>query len=209
MARPSVNLLVNNSANDVVCSNPAGDSNYILFAAGDYLTWRDTQQLDDDSMTAGSYPVLIPESGEDDAPKMFLGDVSEGKFKQIVNAGNASASRYVLAAYFTCEPVTIPRLEAWDDLTHTTAASRPLGNGTPADSCFRAIATTDAAPSVDWVGTPIAGAANYVSLTSALWSGAKYLYWNMRMVVDDSMLAWATEDWLNSDLVLALHFTYN
>ena len=216
MARPSVNILFNTSVNDAACTNPAGDSNFTLLGSGDYIVWKDAQQMGGDLLSGVSYPTIIPESGDSEANKMFLMDYSAGDYKHIALAGSTNDgglggnNRYVCAAYFGGATVTIPYLEAYDDNTHETWASKPLGDGTPANSCFKAIKTTDAVPgSATWDGTPLAGTASRIALDIAAISTPKYLYWNMKEVLSDWMASWATTDWYNNDLVFAIHFTYN
>ena len=215
MSRPTVNILFNVSANDVVCSNPAGDSNFTLLGAGDYIVWRDSQQNGGDLLSGVSYPTIIPESGDLEASKMMLMDYSSGEYLHIAMAGTTAGSgggnkRYVCAAWFSGATVTIPYLEAYDDNTHETWASKPLGDGVPANSCFKAIATTNAVPgSNTWVGTPLAGTDSRIALDTGALVGVKYLYWNMRQVLSDWQAAWDTTDWYNNDLVFAIHFTYS
>jgi len=213
--RPSVNILFNVSTNDVVCSNPAGDSNFTLLGSGDYLAWRDAQQVTGNPLSGVSYPTIIPESGDAESNKLFLLDYSSGLYAQIPLAGTEDSDqggnkRYVCSAWFSGATVTIPYFEAYDDSGHSTWASKPLGDGVPANSCFKAIATTNAAPgSTTWAGTPLAGTDSRIALDTGALTGAKYLYWNMKQVLSDWMAAWDTTDWYNTDLVFAIHFTYN
>ena len=215
MAKPTVNILVNISGDDVACTNPAGDSNFVLLGLSDYLVWRDAQQMGGDDIAGVSYPVIIPESGTSEASKLFLADYSEEQYQQVILAGTSEASgggnnRYVCCAWFSGATTTEPYLEAYDDNTHATWASRPLGNGTPANSVFRAIKTTSAVPGSDtWSGTPLAGLDSRISLDTAALTGAKYLYWNIKHVLTSTMGVWAAADWYNSDLVFAVHFTYS
>jgi hypothetical protein len=215
MSRPTVNILFNVSANDVACTNPAGDSNFVLLGTGDSIVWRDTQQMGGDLLSGVSYPTIIPESGESEAPKMFLMDYSAGTYKQIIKAGTTAGNsggnfRYVCAAWFSGATITVPYLEAYDDNTHTTWVSSPLGGGTPANSVFRAITTTDAVPgSSTWTGTPLAGTDSRIALDPDPIAGVQYVYWNMKQILFDTMTGWSTGDWYNADLVFAIHFTYS
>lgn len=216
MSRPTVNILFNVSANDVVCTNPAGDSNFTLLGPGDYIVWRDAQQNEGDLLSGVSYPTIIPESGDSEANKMFLMDFSSGTYKHIQKAGSGDNGglggnyRYVCAAWFSGATVTIPYLEAYDDDTHGTWESKPLGDGVPANSCFKAICTTNGLPgSATWAGTPLAGMDSRIALDTGALVGAKYLYWNMKQVLSDWMVAWPTADWYSNDLVFAIHFTYS
>lgn len=215
MSRPAVNLLFNIGSVDVACTNPAGDSNFLKMDAGDYLVWRDSQQNGGDLLSGASYPTLIPETSSIEAPKMFLADYSSGEYEHIVLAGTEDGSsggnyRYVCCAWFSGATATIPYLEAYDDTDHDSWASKPLGDGTPANSCFLAICTTNASPgSAAWVGTALAGTASRVALDTAALTGAKYLYWNMKQLLTSTMATWSTADWYNNDIVFAIHFTYS
>lgn len=215
MARPTVNILVNISANDEACSNPAGDTNFLLLGAGDYLVWRDSQQMGNDLLSGVGYPVIIPESSTSEASKLFLADVSEGIYQQVILAGTTLADaggdkRYVCCAWFSDATATIPYLEAYDDDTHATWASKPLGDGTPANSLFKAITTTNGLPgSATWSGTPLAGTDSRIELDTGALAGATYLYWNIKHILDSAMSAWSAADWFNNDLVFSIHFTYS
>jgi hypothetical protein len=216
MSRPTVNILVNNSLNDTPCTNPAGDANFILLGLGDILTWRDSQQMDGDLLTGVGYPPIIPESDSKESEKLFLMDYSAGNYKQVklagttAGGGNGGNTRYPCAAWFSGATSTVPYLEIYDDDTHLTWASKPLGSGTPADSAFSAICTTNVAPgSSTWAGTPLAGTDSRIALDTAALSVSKYLYWNMKQILSSTMVSWDAADWYNADLVFSIHFTYS
>lgn len=216
MAKPSVNILVNESANDVVCSNPAGDSNFVLLGAGDKIAWRDDDQVNGDSLTGNSYPVVIPESGSNEADKTFLMDYSSQTYRQIGLAGTTAGgqsggnTQYVFAAYFGGATVTVPYLEAYDNNNHTTWGKQALGGGVAANSLFKAIATTNGAPgSTTWTGTPLAGTDSRIALDTGALGGAKFLYWNMKMLVPYTAANWTAAQRSDTDIVFAIHFTYS
>ena len=216
MARPTVNILLNISSNDAVCSNPAGDANFTLLGAGDFLVWRDAQQTSGDLLSGVSYPTVIPDTGDEEADKLFLMDSSSGLYLGIplagTSAGGASGgdTRYVCCAWFSDVTVTVPYLEAYDDNTHATWAGKPLGDGTPGDSCLKAISTTNATPgSATWDGTPLAGTDSRIALDTDPIGAAKYLYWNMKQILSDWMVNWSTSEWYNTSMVLSIHFTYS
>ena len=153
MSQPSVTLLVNISTNDVPCTNPAGDSNWLVYAPGDAITWHDIQRMHGDLLSdANRYPPIKPVSGSIEAPKTFLADASEGTYVQIPLAGSSAGgqsggnTRYVFAAYIGGPTSGIPTLEWWDTAAHTLAVSPYLGAGTPANSLIKGVATTNAAP---------------------------------------------------------------
>lgn len=215
MSRPSVNFLFNIGMIDTPCTNPAGDSRFLLLGAGDFLVWRDSQQIGGQALSGTSYPTIIPVSGNVDAPKMFIMDASEDIYQHIVLAGNSTSEsggnyRYVCSAWFSGPTATIPFLEAYDDASHSTWDSKPLGAGNASNSSFRAICTTNAVPGSDsWSGTPLAGLYSRIELDTAALSTSKYLYWNIRHVLSDWMESWSTVDWYNTSIVFSVHYTYS
>lgn len=216
MTKPSVNILVNTSANDVVCSNPAGDDNYLLVSSSDAITWRDTEQTHNDPITGTSYPVIIPTSGYQEAPKTFLKDDSAGALVQIPMAGTSDGqqlggnNRYVFAAFFTEPTTTIPYLRAYNNSSAVEYDHRLLGNGIASNSVFKAVATKNAAPgSAVWAGTPLAGADSQLALDTSYLSTSGYVYWNMKMVIPYTAAAWSSASWNNSSIVFVIHFTYS
>lgn len=215
MSRPSVNILFNTSGNDVACTNPAGDTNFEKLDSGDFIVWRDGQQNGGDLLSGASYPAVIPDSGSIEVAKMFLMNNTSGEYDHIQLAGTTEGgfsggdNRYVCAAWFSGETASAPYLEAYDDGTHETWESLPLGDGTPANSSFKAIATTNGDPGSDtWAGTPLAGEDSRIALDTGALSTSKYLYWNMKQILSSTMLTWDTAEWFNSNLVFAIHFTY-
>jgi hypothetical protein len=143
----------------------------------------------------------------DNSAGLYLGVPLAG-----TTAGGADGgdTQYVCCAWFSGVTVTVPYLEAYDDNTHATWASKPLGDGTPGNSCLKAITTTNAVPgSPTWDGTPLAGTDSRIALDTDPLAGAKYLYWNMKQILSDWMVNWSTADWYNTGLVLSIHFTYS
>lgn len=215
MARPTVSILFNISALDQVCTNPLGDDCFLLLGTGDSISWRDSQQMSGDDLNYAAYPTVIPESGEAEAPKLFVLDNSESMYQQVIlagtNQGNSGGNyRYVCAAYFSGPTLTVPYLEAYDDNTHETWENLPLGDGVAANSIIRAICTTDGSPGSDnWSGTPIAGTASRIALSTIPIGSAGYVYWNMKMMLSDAMLLWDEGQWMNTSMVLTIHFTYS
>lgn len=120
--------------------------------------------------------------------------------------GMGENKRYSFCFSFDGATATEPRLEAWDDDTHTTADMNVLGLGTPANSFLKAICTTAALPGALWTGTPIAGASNYVLLNAGLGalSVAKDLYVNMKIVIPTAYVTPAAETFVTS-----IRYTYS
>lgn len=216
MAKPSVTFMINKSTNDVACSNPAGDSNWIVLEAADKLCWRDSQQTDQDLLSGSSYPVVIPLAGSLEAPKTFLKDDSAGKYQQIPLAGTTTGgqaggnTRYVFAAYVGGTTATTPYLEAWDSEAWATSGSKALGNGTAMNSTIIGMATTNGAPgSATWSGTPLAGSGSRIALDTGAIGSAKYVYWNLKQVIPSTAISWSGTDWALTAMALALHYTYS
>lgn len=211
MSLPSVTVLANLSLNDVACTNPAGDSNWQALDSGDLITWRHSQQADEDAYSGVKYPVVRPSAGSLEAPKTFLVDTSEDKYLQVPLAGtsaggqNGGNTRYVFGAYVSGATAGIPYLEAWNTNAHALSDDPFLGGDTPANSLLRAIATTNGAPgSAAWSGTPLSGTSSRVALDTAALTGSKYLYWNAKMVVPSTF-----EAQQNLNCVLALRILYS
>jgi hypothetical protein len=218
MAKPNVTWLYNNTANDGAntgnASGGAGDasSNWVVLDLDDdQILFLDSQQTDGDDRAGAKYPVIIPSSGDLEAPKTFVDDLSADILDQVPLAGTTAGeqdggdTRYVFAIYFDGATAGIPTLEAWDDDTHATAEDDFLGGGTPADSTLLAIATTNGAPgSATWAGTPLSGDDSRVNLDTAALAGAKNLYFNIKQVLPDTFTPQS-----NADIVLTLRYLYS
>ena len=125
--------------------------------------------------------------------------------------GMGENKQYVFNFSFDGDTATEPRLEAWDDSTHTSIDAHVLGNGTPANSMLKAKATAYALPGAGWAGTPIAGVANYVLLNAGMGAielgtgeTSKELYANIKIVIPASYPTPAVETF-----VLTCRFTWN
>lgn len=197
MAQPNTYWLWNNTTTDEAnAGNATGGagattSNWVVVdLTNDALAFCSEQQTDADASTGTRYPVIIPSSGSNEAEKTFMKDNSAVVFDQVPLAGTTAGgqsggnTRYVFAIYFDGATAGIPYLEGWDDNTHATATHNFLGGGTPANSSIIGITTTNAVPgSATWTGTPLAGAADRLSLDSAALTVAKNLYFNLKQVV--------------------------
>lgn len=218
MAKPNTTWLYNNTANDGANSGNASggaggsDSNWVVIdLSNDKLMFLDSQQTDGDSNAGTKYPAIIPDASSIEVPKTFIDDDSASIFDQVPLAGTTAGgqsggnTRYVFAIYFDGATAGIPYLEAWDDNTHATCADDFLGDGTPANSTLRAVATTNAVPgSATWAGTPLAGTGSRISLDTAALVGAKNLYFNIKQVIASTFAPQS-----NSDIVLTLRFLYS
>ena len=216
MAKPSVTILFNLSANDVVCSAPTGDANFAVLDPLDSIAWRDSQQVDGDLTSGATYRCIIPAASSIEAPKTFVIDASEGEYVQVPLAGTTAGgqsggdTRYVMCAFFDGPTATIPYLEAYDSNTHLTTAGRILGYGTAGNSLIKAICTTNGAPgSATWTGTALCGTSSRVALDTDALATSKYLYWNWKMLIPSTALSWSSSDWANTSIVFPIHYTYS
>jgi len=219
MSKPNTTWLYNNTANDGENTGNAtggtggNSSNWVVIdLVNDALAWCSDQQNDGDSLTGTRYPVVIPDSGSNEAEKTFVMDDSAGVFDQVPLAGTTDGGqsggnkRYVFAIYFDGATAGVPYLEAWDDATHSSSSHNFLGGGTAANSSIRAIATTNASPGSDtWAGTPLAGTGSRIELDSGALSGAKNLYFNIKQVVTNGVHSPGS----TTDLVLTLRYLYS
>jgi len=218
MSLPNTYWLYNNTVNDGAntgnASGGAGDasSNWVVIdLTNDLILFLDDQQTDGDPDSGTKYPVIIPESGDLEAPKTFVDDDSAEIFDQVPLAGTTNGeqsggdTRYVFAIYFDGATAGVPTLEAWDDNTHDTADDDFLGGGTPANSTLFAITTTNGSPgSATWAGTPLSGTDSRIELDTAALSAAKNLYFNIKQVIPSTFTPQS-----DSDIVLTLRFLYS
>jgi len=212
MAIPNVTFLYNHSLNDVVNSGGAsGDGNWeVLDSVNDKISFQGTGTNDGDPNTSKSV-FVIPESSSKEIPDQFINDYSESEWAKVylggsdANQGGGGNNRYVYGVYIDGETSSAPALQAWDDDDHASYDLEVLGSGTPASSMVRAIATTNGAPGSEWAGTPLAGAgvSNSILLDIAALSGAKMLYWNMRLLIPYTANPLATFP------VLSVYFMYS
>ncbi len=218
MTQPNTYWLFNDTENDGVNSGNASggaggsSSNWVVMdLANDTLAWCSDQQTDGDALTGTRYPVIIPDSGSNEAEKTFVKDSSAAEYVQVPLAGTSAGgqsggdNRFVFAIYFDGPTAGVPYLEAWDDNTHATAENDFLGGGTPANSSIRAIATTNGAPgSATWTGTPLAGTASRIELDTTALTAARNLYFNIKLLVTNGVHSAGS----STSLVLTLRYLY-
>lgn len=218
MALPNTYWLFNNTVNDGAntgnASGGAGgsSSNWVVIdLTNDTIMFLDDQQNDGDLNSGTKYPLIVPNSGDLEAPKTFIDDDSAGIFDQVPLAGTTDGeqsggdTRYVFAVYFDGPTAGIPTLEAWNDNTHAAANKAFLGGGTPANSTLKVISTTNGAPgSATWAGTPLSGTDSRIELDTAALSAAKNLYFNIKQVVPSTFTPQQ-----DTDIVLTLRFLYS
>lgn len=216
--KPNVTFLWNNSSNDGAntggASGGAGgsSSNWVVMdTVNDALFFLDSQQLDGDSMSGATYPVIIPAAGSIEAPKTFVKDNSASVFDQVPLAGTSAGgqsggnTRYVFCVYFDGATAGIPYLEAWNSNAHAAANDDFLGGGTPANSTLMAIATTNGAPgSATWAGTPLSGTDSRIALDTGALGGAKALYFNCHQDIPSTFTPQS-----DTSIVLACRYLYS
>lgn len=211
MTAPQITILYNHSQNDVPnTGGSGGDSNWkVLNTVVDKITFMGNGISDGDS-NASKDIFLIPESGNQEPPKTFINDYSEGKWKRVwlagsnANQGGGGDYRYVFGAFFDGTTASVPILQAWDSTAHDTYNLEVLGSGTPDNSMLRAIATTHSSPGNEWAGTPLAGSgdSNSVALDNSAINFSKMVYWNLRLLVPH------TANPFSVGAVLSIYFTY-
>lgn len=141
----------------------AGDS--LIFSAGSAIV-ADGQPIPSQSDLNRAGTLLDPLVATIVA-HYFLADSSENELVEIHLAGNQN-KRYVFACSFDGPTASEPQLEAWDDSNLNSYLLGCLGNGTPANSWYKAKCTTSALPGAAWTGTPLAGsgASNIILLNN-------------------------------------------
>lgn len=120
----------------------------------------------------------------------LLYDISANELKEIHNAGNQN-KRYVFCFSFDGATASEPVLELWDDEDLDTVDLFSLGEGTPDNSWWKGVCTTDALPGADWMNDSgvidLAGSStgHFIELNngSGALSAAKDLYCNLGIVI--------------------------
>lgn len=202
MALPGVTWLFNTTAYDGAhtrtgsAGTGADNSYWFVFDPGeDKFIFTSDEQNNGDPTTGTIYPVPIPESGSLEAPKTFVWDNSATTLRQVPLAGtsngmqNGGDNQYVFCLYFSGSTESIPYLEAWDSLTHTTADCAFLNHS--GVSLLSAVATTNGSPGNSvWAGTALRGADSRILLdTAAVPGGGKPLYFNLRLSIPSTFTA--------------------
>lgn len=130
--------------------------------------------------------TVVSAVAEVEVDKCFLEDVSASILKEIHNWGSQN-KRYVFAFDFDGATASEPVLEIWDDDGLDTTDNYSLGDGTPADSWWFGVTTTDALPGASWAGTALAGSGAgrflYLNNGNGALVGADTLYCNLKIVI--------------------------
>jgi len=158
----------------------------LIFTAGN-ANVQDGQPLpsQDDLNRAG---VDISGGIEITISKYLVSDFSANLLKESNLMGDQD-TRYVMAFVFDGATTSEPVLEIWDNISLDTITSISLGAGTPANSWFKGVVTTNGLPGASWVGLPLAGSSvgNFLFLNdgsgNSPLSVADTLYCNLKVVI--------------------------
>lgn len=155
----------------------------IIFSAGsdvvaDGLVIPSSQQLNQ----AGVLITTI----DTEVAHYFLADDNDDELKEIHLAGSGNY-RYVFCFSFDGATASEPVLEIWDDSTLDTVTSYCLGEGTPSNSWFSGITTTDSLPGASWTGSKLAGSSDthflWLNNESGALTVATDLYCTLKVIV--------------------------
>jgi hypothetical protein len=182
-------------------------SDYLIWTAGDAIV-KDLMTHEPTASELNAAATVISDSADTTVALCLWMDYSHsigGSYYTHKVMGMSENKRYVFLFKFDGATAMEPRLEAWDDSDHDSSDKHVLGASTPANSMVKAVCTTDSLPGASWVGTAIAGAANYVLLNAGngALSVAKDLYANIKIVVP---MAYATP--AIETFVLTCRYTY-
>jgi hypothetical protein len=193
-----------------------------LDLANDYLIWTQGSDTVEDLMTAeptaselNEASTIIDDSSDTQVPLCLLMDYSHdvgGSYYTHEVKGMGDNKRYVFNFSFNGATATEPQLEAWDDDNHNTTDNHVLGDGTPADSFVKAVATTNSLPGASWAGTPIAGSDDILEMNDgngalaelATGETSHELYANIKIVIPAGYSEPAIETF-----VLTVRYTWN
>lgn len=182
------------------------DNDYLIWTAGDTVV-KDLMTHEPTANELNAAASIIDEIDPVTVALCLLMDYSHnvgGAYYTHKVMGMGENKRYVYCFDFDDDTATEPRLEAWDDDTHTTYNKHVLGVGTPANSFVKAICTTSTSPGAGWDGTALAGS-NIVLLNddNGALSGAGQLYANIKIVIPADYVTPAAETF-----VLTVRYTW-
>lgn len=190
-----------------------------LDLTNDYLIWsedlEDLMTHEPTSDELNEHAVIIDDDANKTVPECLVMDYSHdvgGAYYTHLVKGMGENKRYVFGFSFDGATANEPRLEAWDDSTHTTTDKHVLGTDeSGAISMVKAVCTTRNLPSEAWAGTSLKGSDSYLllndgegaldDLESALLS--QELYANIKIVIPQAYATPAVETF-----VLTCRFTW-
>jgi len=166
------------------------DNDRLIFSAGSTAV-ADGQASPSDTQLNSAGTLLYTGHPEITVDKYFLDDNNAGILKEIHNMGEGNY-RYVIGCSFDGATASEPRLEVWDDADLDSVDNVSLGSGTPANSFFRGITTTDALPGASWSGSRLAGSSDgyflFLNNLNGALSGADVLYFQMKIVIPSTQI---------------------
>ena len=216
------NLTVRANYVDADIPYGATGAGYIeLNLANDYFIWTGGSPIVDLMITEplaselNEGATIIDDSVDVQVPYCYLMDYSHdvgGAYYTHLVLGMGDNKQYVFNFSFDGPTASEPRLEAWDDSSHTTADTHVLGNGTPANSMLKAVPTTSVLPGASWAGTPIADTDDYILLNEgngalavlATGETSHELYANIKIVIPTG---YATPE--VASFVITTRYTWN
>ena len=213
MPAPTITFLYNHSEDNLPNSGYAsGDSRWTpMDPVNDEITFLSDEVEDGDSILSKS-PFSIPDSGSQEAPRIFVRNYAEGTWDRVwlagsnANQGGGGNYKYAFGAYIDGTSQSSIILQAWDSTARETSHNlQVLGSGTPANSMLRAVSTTSGSPGDEWAGTPLAGdgALNTVALTTGGVVNPQMVYFNVRLLIPSTATPFADEP------VMCLFLTYS
>lgn len=191
------NLLVytNNGLSDVALGSTGADftqvdpnNDVLIFSAGSDVV-KDGEPIPSQSELIQAGVVLT--GSQIIVDKYFLSDLSDNLLKEIELMGNQD-TQFVLAFDFDDLTASEPVLELWDDTNLNTVDNITLGAGTPTNSWWRGVTTTDGSPGINWApgGLTLAGASDghflFLNNENGALASAKTLYANIAIVIPAS-----------------------
>jgi hypothetical protein len=189
----TLKISVNTSLNDVEYTE-SGSTWEDIDTANDYLIFSggsdsvaDGQPLPTQSQLNQAGIVL--DGTEQIVDHYFLADSGANDLKEIHLMGNQD-TQYVMAFVFDGDTATEPVLELWDDSNLNTVVSTTLGAGTPSNSWWKGITTTNNSSGISWTGDTLAGSTDgnflYLNDGNGPLLAATTLYCNLKIVVPAS-----------------------
>ncbi len=215
----ATNLTVRTNYVDADIEFGASGAGYIdMDLDNDYLIWTEGDDVVKDKMTheptaeeLNVASTIIDPDNPKEVNLCLLMDYSHdvgGSYYTHEVVGMGENKRFVFCFSFDDATANEPQLEAWDDSNHNTTDKHVLGEGTPADSFVKAVATTLGLPGAGWSGTAIAGdeVTRVVKLNAGTGAipSADDLYANIKIVIPQAYDTPAIEAF-----VLTCRYTWN
>jgi len=190
------------------------DHDYIIWTKGD-ATVKDLMTAEPTAKELNNASAIIDASADVDVALCLLMDYSHnvgGAYYTHEVVGMGENKQFVFDFSFDGATASEPQLEAWDDSNHNTTDAHVLGNGTPANSMLKAIATSTSLPGASWAGSSIAGNDNVLLLNEgngaldelATGETSHELYANIKITIP---AGYATPEVVS--FVLSTRFTWN